>query len=109
MFGNLKIMWKFVSRPIKIWSLNDIASRMLTALILHNVVVSNHVMGDVNSRYDSARRIDDLGDFEMANLPQTILEVEVIVNNEIPQSVCNVVAVAGCWESLANKEEHNHH
>ena len=35
-------------------------------------------------------------------------EVEVIVDNEIPQSVCDVVAVAGCWESLANEEEHSH-
>ncbi len=23
-FGNLKIMWKFASHPIEIWSLNDI-------------------------------------------------------------------------------------
>ncbi len=47
-FGNLKIMWKFVSRPIEIWSLNDIARRILRALILHNVVVSDHVMDDVH-------------------------------------------------------------
>ena len=106
-FGNLKITWKFVSRPIEIWNLNDIASRMSTALILHNIVVSDRVMGDVNSRYNRAHRIDDLGDFEMATLQRTALEVEVIVDNGIPQSVCDVVAVAGCWESLANKEEHS--
>jgi len=105
-FGNLKIMWKFVSRPIKLWSLNDIASTMSTALILHNVVVSDHVMGDVNLRYNPAHTIDDLGNFHIANLPQTTPEVEVIVDNGIPQSVCDVVAVAGCWGSLANEEEH---
>ncbi len=53
-FGNLKIMWMFVSCSIKILSLNDIASRTLTALILHNIVVSDCVMGDVNSRYNPA-------------------------------------------------------
>ncbi len=57
-----------MSRPIEIWNLNDIASRMSTALILHNIVVSDHVMGDVNSRYNPAHRIDNLGDFEIANL-----------------------------------------
>ncbi len=62
-FGNLKIMWKFVSRPIEIWNLNDIASRMLTALILHNIVVSDRGMGDMNLRYNPAHRNDDLGDF----------------------------------------------
>ncbi|KAL7475939.1 hypothetical protein ACHAW6_001831 [Cyclotella cf. meneghiniana] len=29
-FGSLKIMWKFVSHPIKIWSLNYIARRIST-------------------------------------------------------------------------------
>ena len=43
----------------------------------------------------------------MPNLPKNSPEVEVIVDNEIPQSVCDVVAVAGCWESLANEEEHS--
>ncbi len=107
-FVNLKIMWRFVSHLIKIWNLNDIASRMLTALILHNVVVSNCVMGDVNQRYNPAHTIDDLGNFQMVNLQQNTPEVEVIVDNEIQQSVCDVVAVAGRWESLANKEEHSH-
>ncbi len=81
---------------------------MSTALILHNVVVSDRVMGDVNLRYNPTHTIDDLGNFQMVNLPQTTPEVEVIVDNEIPQSVCDVVAVAGCWESPANEDEHSH-
>ena len=84
-FGYLKIMWKVLSRPIEIWNLNDIASRMLIALILHNVVVSDHVMGDVNLRYNPAHRINDLGDFKMANQQQPAPEVEVIVDNGIPR------------------------
>ena len=48
-FGDLKIMWKFVSHPIEIWSLNDIAGRISTAMILHNIVVSDCVMNDVHT------------------------------------------------------------
>ena len=50
--------------------------------------------------------MDDFGNFQMAKLTQTAPEVEVVVEHTIPQSVCDVVAVAGHWESLANKAEH---
>ena len=46
--GNFKSMWKFVSHPHRIWNLNDIARRILTALIFHNVIVSNCGMDDMN-------------------------------------------------------------
>ncbi|KAL7461506.1 hypothetical protein ACHAXS_001925, partial [Conticribra weissflogii] len=64
-FGNLKILWKFVCHPIEIWSLNDIADRITTSLILHNIVVADRVMGDdPNERYDPSKRIEDLRDFD---------------------------------------------
>ena len=44
----------------------------------------------------------------MVTHPQTTPEVEVVVKNMIPQSVCDVVAVAGSWELLANEEEQSH-
>ncbi len=44
----------------------------------------------------------------MATLTQTAPEVEVLVDHTTPQSVCDVVAVAGHWESLANEAEHSH-
>ncbi len=41
-----------------------------------------------------------------AMLQHTMLDVIVVtVNNDIPQSVCDVVTVTGHWESLADKEE----
>ena len=64
-------------------------------------------MGDVNLGYNPEHTIDDLGNFQMTNLPQTTPEVEVIVDNEISQSICDAVDVARQWESLANKEEHS--
>ncbi|KAL7479298.1 hypothetical protein ACHAW6_005034, partial [Cyclotella cf. meneghiniana] len=106
-FDNLKIMWKYVSCPIKISSLNDVASRISTALILCNVIVSIHVMDDMNMRYNPENSVDDFGNFQMATLPQTTPEVEIVVEHTIPQSVCDVVAVSGRWESLADEEEHS--
>ncbi len=45
-FGNLKTLWKIVSCPIEIWNLSAIANQIMTAHILHNIVVANHKMGD---------------------------------------------------------------
>ena len=52
--------------------------------------------------------MDYFGNFQMATLPQSTPEVEVVVENTIPQAVCDVVAVAGHWESLANEEKCSH-
>ncbi len=106
-FGNLKIMWKFVSCPIEIWSLTDIAIRILTVLILHNVVVSDHVMDDMNMQYNPANLVENFGNFQMATLTQTAPEVEVVVEHTTPQSFCDVVAVSGHWKPLANEAEHS--
>ncbi len=64
-------------------------------------------MGDVNMRYNPANLVDDFWNFQMATLAQTAPEVEVLVEHKTPQSVCDVVAVAGHWESLANEAEHS--
>ena len=34
-------------------------------------------------------------------------KIEVILENTISQSVCDVVAVAGLWEAPADEEEHS--
>ena len=44
----------------------------------------------------------------MTTLSQTTPDEEVVVENTIQQSVCDVFAVAGHWELLANEEEHSH-
>ena len=100
-------MWKFVSCPIEIWSLNDIARRISTALILHNVIVSDHVIDDVHTRYSPAHLVDDFGNFQMATLPQITPDVDIVADHMILHFVCDVVAVAGHWESLADEEEHS--
>ena len=63
-------------------------------------------MGDVSTRYNPANSIDDFGNFK-APLPQIAPEIEVDVENPIPQAVYDMEAVAGHWEELADKEEHS--
>ena len=100
-------MWKFVSSSIEIWSLNNIARRISTALIPHSVVVSDHVMSNANMQYNPANSVDDFGNHPMATLTQTAPEVEVVVEHTTPQSFCDVVAVSGHWKPLANEAEHS--
>ncbi len=73
--SNLKILWKFVTRPIEIWNLSDIVNQFMTALILHNVVVSDCIMGDVNRHYNPAESTEDFGDFGI--LPQLNLPIQM--------------------------------
>ena len=88
--------------------LNNTARRITTSLILHNGIVSDHVMDNLNMQYNPVHSVDNFGNFQMARLPQTTPKVEVVVEHTILQSFCDVVAVAGHWESLANEEEQSH-
>ncbi len=87
----------------------------MTALILHNVVVSDHVMGDVNCQYNPAESAEDFGDFRI--LPQLNATIQNEANevykhdnnnNKVPQLVIDVVNVSGQWESLLEETEHCH-
>jgi hypothetical protein len=50
-FGVLKGTWQFIERPIHIMSLDDIQAEVFCCLILHNILVSDRVMGDCKTRY----------------------------------------------------------
>ena len=52
--------------------------------------------------------VGDFGNFQMATLPQITPNVDVVVDHSVPQSICDVVAVAGHWESLADEEDPSH-
>ena len=53
-FGNLQCQWQWVSNPIHLHQLNDIALRLASCIILHNMIVSDRVIGDINSTYNPA-------------------------------------------------------
>ena len=50
-FGVLKGVWQFLERPILMMKLDDIASRVTCCIILHNILVSDRVMGDCRATY----------------------------------------------------------
>jgi hypothetical protein len=62
-FGVLKCTWQFMDRPIHLMKLEDIQAKVICCLILHNILVSDRVMGDPRIRYK----------------PDQILEEELVV------------------------------
>ena len=59
-FGILKERWQWVDRPILLRDVQEISLRMNTCLVLHNICVSDRVMGDVNLSYKA--------DYDLQNL-----------------------------------------
>ena len=57
-YGVLKGRFQFLERPILLMDLNDIASRVSTCLVLHNILVADRIMdGDYKARYDPAASV----------------------------------------------------
>ena len=58
-FGVLQIKWKSIQYPILMMDLKSICSMVTTCLILHNMAVSDRIMGDARAVYQA--------DFELAD------------------------------------------
>ena len=59
-FGVLQCRWQCVARPIYLMELKHIRNMVTSALILHNMGVSDRVMeGDVHARYNPAHSLVD--------------------------------------------------
>ncbi len=93
-FGNLKIWWKFVSRLIEIWNLSDIAKQIMTALILHNAIISDHIMGDVNRQYNPVEATKAFGDFGI--LPK----LNATIQKQSQQSLYMTISITKCLSWL---------
>ena len=57
-FGILKSQWKFAEHKIYLLDLSKISLRMKSCLILHNVLVTNRVMGSCELLYDPTYSIE---------------------------------------------------
>jgi hypothetical protein len=51
-FGVLKNTWQFLDRPILLHDLTDISNRVVTCLLLHNIVVTDRIMQETTSVRD---------------------------------------------------------
>jgi hypothetical protein len=60
-FGVLKAQWQILARPIMLLhTLLEIAKRASTCFILHNMLVSDRVMGDCRLLYDPAELVNTI-------------------------------------------------
>lgn len=74
-FGNLQQKFQYMARPIHQMDLNIIGKRVSTCLMLHNMCVSDRVMGDVYARYDPAFSVDAEED-ELIEQPDDLERVQ---------------------------------
>ena len=115
-FGQLKGIWQFTATPILLFDLKDISRRMTTCLILHNMLVTDRVMGEPGKMYDPAYSIieevnvaieqpSDLRDIQQSAYGRYIRQAQA--SDEMnPQSVVNVITRRDRWITLSNRDEH---
>ena len=72
-FGVLQSKFQWICRPIHLFHTNDIANRVATCMILHNMCVSDRVMdGDVHATYDPMNH--QLDEEEVIEFPSDLVE-----------------------------------
>jgi hypothetical protein len=114
-FGNLKSRWQFAANPILLHSVTEIAGRMTTCLILHNMLGSDRIMGDPTKMYDPAARFDmeevtveqppDLLDVQQ-RFNTNYQPIHATTNNQKTGSVKRLITRRDRWLSLSNTGEH---
>jgi Plant transposon protein len=118
-FGVLQGKWQCMARPIHFHKLELISSMVTCVLILHNMCVSDRVMGDVNARYDPSFQLVDSAN--VGNIvPLHELEpkyrkfrrqlrdyeaARIHIGNE-DQGVAALVGNPSRWEDMLDNEEH---
>ena len=75
-FGVLQSKFQVLVRPMMQHTLKHIGYKVSTCLILHNMCVSDRVMGDVNSRYDPAFSVSTF--VEVVEQPPDLVQVQGI-------------------------------
>jgi hypothetical protein len=110
-----------LDRPILLMDLNHIALRVTTCIILHNILVSDRVMGEVGVVYkashvleeaedavDLVQQLEDVGAVQVGNgnsddAPTTISEIGI---RNAPRQVQDVVTRRGRFQKLTDELEH---
>ena len=74
-FGVLQLKFQFMARPVVMHRLEIIRDRVGTCIILHNMCVSDRVMGDVNARYRADFSVE-LEEDEIVEQPDDLEQVQ---------------------------------
>jgi hypothetical protein len=121
-FGVLQAKFQVIARPIHLMKLQRIANKVATCMILHNMCVSDRVMGDPKAYYNPAYEVEVYAeDVEVIDLsqPPDILKVQEMVdkNRVVEKAVTGVwsatkevqsilIKKRKVWSELKNEEEH---
>ena len=101
----LQQKFQFVARPILLFDIIEIGRRVRTCLLLHNMVVSDRVMGgDVYAKYNPAQQCTD-GEHATQTPVDHDAEFPTVGIRNTPGHH-NVQAFIQRWNGLANKDEH---
>ena len=93
-FGVLKGAWQFLDRSITLHDLKTISTRVICCLILHNINVSDRVMGEVGVRYDPSYSVGDAD--VLVEQPPDLQEVQ----GGVPNIVQGGIGVQGAPEEV---------
>ena len=115
-FGILKERWQWVDRPIQLRDVQEISLRMNTCLILHNICVSDRVMGDVTASYKPDYDLTNLRPHERLDLAQDAEQFQAFVPRGDPPIVGNtnmteeamewILSRDMNWNRLVNEDEY---
>ena len=75
-FGVLKGTWQFLERPILLLDLQHISNRVVTCLILHNILMSDRVMGEVGVTYNPAVQVEE--DVAVVTQPNDLQNIQTV-------------------------------
>jgi hypothetical protein len=105
-FGVLKGTFQFLERPILLMDLKQISNRVITCLILHNILVSDRVMRDCGVTYNPAHEMEGETDDDEPTVeqPQDLVTVQRAhdVANQTATSITGVAPVPPSGTGIAN-------
>jgi hypothetical protein len=99
-FGVLKNKFQFMDRPMHLYQLNDIAARVTTCMILHNVCVSDRVMGSVDLKYSPAHTLEEVE--VVMEKASDLVQVQLNNNAEPGQRARGGIGINGADRSIVN-------
>ena len=101
-FGVLKGKWAFVGMPIRLRDLDQISERMAACLILHNICVSDRVMGSPEKDYNPEASLSVNARFSSAIHTDLIVTPMDIVQNQsrVPASERSVDGASNFEQAL---------
>ena len=115
-FGVLQSKFQVLARPMLQLNLIQIGNKVATCLILHNMCVSDRVMGDVNATYDPSFRVGEVVEEEVdqpADLEAVQLRMGVGVGGgrigvrNTPMDAQQGFTDKDRWNDLKSIEHHN--